>query len=1156
MAKVILDTGDTFTLANAATVVGGVGTEKLLLTSAATGAVIGGDIERVELSGNLSTYTFAVSGNVVTVRSGTTVIATISVPDNATGQTLAFADGSAALKLTGTAFTLGGVAVPATAAAVVATLNTADKSTVAAPGGGNGGTTIGQIITLTNGIDVKTGTDGGDTFDGSVNTNGTATLTSVDVLDGGLGTDNLIAELTGAQVIAPTVSNVETIELISSGTALNTFNLINVANAPTVVVRNSSRDLTLDSFTGSAVTLRDQSADLNINQTNSVGVGANTFTVNLTGAQKGAATGATIALTQMSGTDTTGIETVSVVSGGNNSNFLTALTSTNGGTSKVTAVNVSGAQALTINSALNTTVKSLNASANTGGVTASLASTTTATVTGGTGNDSFTLTASAGDVSVTAGAGNDVVSFTGGSFTSADTVAGGDGAADRLDLLAADAEGVSSALANTTGFEQISLNNAGSASASLNATRFGTIDTVRLDGGTAGAYGVTFAAGTMNLGFATAAQTLGGTLTVTDTGTASTDAIIITNRNTTSATDNFNSQNVVSAGFETVTFNSGSTATAAQVIGTVTITGDSTTTAQTVNFAGANKITVGAISSNSSGLLTVDASAMTAQATGTTFVMSAPIFAGALGTVKITGSAGSDTLVGHTSVANTIDGGAGNDAITGGSAADSLVGGAGNDAIVAAGGNDTVSGGDGNDSINISAVAGTVSVDAGAGTDSVNAGALLSAGDTIVGGDGTDTITISTAVAASVAGGVSGFETLAIDGNVAQDLVQFTGNTGFTRLNFGTTAANTISVTNVGTAIATLGLADVDLTSGTITRLVNTATDTLAITAAGNTATRTVGTLSIANEDTVSIATGSVAAGNLTITTLTADAIKSLTVTGAGNLVVTNAIANAASLATINAVAATGTVTLDASTSVVDMTVTGSLAAANTITGGTGADTMLGGDVADSLTGGNGADSITGGGGADSLQGGIGNDTIVGGLGADSITGGTGNDMLTGGDAVDTFVFAGVGLNGVDTITDFVTTVDKIDVTTSIVTAAVVQTAAAAQAAITTTTEYYLSTNGAAANLTTGGTATLNVADLTASTLTNLAAYLTERFSEGTAADVAVLAINWTAGGNTTTYVYEFVEDATGTAVIASELTLTGIVTHAAGAILVNGDLI
>jgi S-layer protein len=1019
-------------------------------------------------------------------------------------------------------------------------------------------TTTGTTFTLTTGIDVKTGTSGADTFDGSVNANGTATLTSVDVLDGAGGNDSLVAEMTGS-TIAPTVKNIEAVEIIGGGAAASTFNMVNVSESPTVLVRNSSQTVTIDSFSGDSVTMRDQAADLTINVTNTSAVGANTFTLNLSGAQSDGTGGSDVALVQMAGADTSGIETVVVDSGGSNANFLDSLTSVNGAaTSKIATLDVTGAQALTIATGLNASVKTLDASTTTGGVTASFAATTAVTLTGGTGNDTLTMTANAGDVSVTAGEGNDVVALTGGSFTTADSIDGGAGTADRLDVIAADAEAIVAALTNTTNFEQLSLNTAGTGASSINATYFGTIDTVRLDKGTGAAYGVTMAAGAKTLSIATTNETLAGTLTVTDTGTATTDALTISNRNTTSATNNFNGQAITSAGYETVTVNTGSTATLAQTLGVITITGDATNTAQTINVTGANALTIGAPSSNSSALFSIDASGMTAQAAGTpTFTMAAPTFAGVTGTVSITGSAGQDVLLGHASAANTISGGAGVDTVTGGSAADSLSGGAGNDVITGGGGNDIVSGGDGNDTITMTT--GTVTVDGGAGNDTVNVGATLTAGDSLVGGDGTDTLKISTAaVTATVAAGVSGFETLEFDatGAATQDMVQFTANSTFTRLNFGATAGNTNAFSNVAAGVATLGLADVALTGGTMTRLVDTTADTLAITAAGMTAARVVTALSIANEETVSIATGSVAAGDLTITTLTANDIKSLTVTGVGDLTVTNSIGSGASLATINAVAATGTITLLADTSVVDMTITGSLSAGNTITGGTGSDVMTGGDAVDSLTGGNGADNISGGGGADVLLGGLGNDTISGGIGADTITGGVGNDALTGGDGADQFVFAAVGSNGVDTISDFVTTSDTINVTTDITAAAVTITAAAVAQALVDNTEYYISTNGAAANLTTAGTATLNVADMTATTLTNLATYLTERFTEGIAGDVAVFAINWTAGGNTNTYIYDFVEDATGTAVIASELTLAGVVTHTADAILVSGDLI
>ena len=77
------------------------------------------------------------------------------------------------------------------------------------------------------------------------------------------------------------------------------------------------------------------------------------------------------------------------------------------------------------------------------------------------------------------------------------------------------------------------------------------------------------------------------------------------------------------------------------------------------------------------------------------------------------------------------------------------------------------------------------------------------------------------------------------------------------------------------------------------------------------------------------------------------------------------------------------------------------------------------------------ADTITGSGSADILRSGGGNDTINGSGGNDRIEGGNGADSLTGSSGNDTFVF-NTALNAVDTITDFVTGVDKIELSSAI----------------------------------------------------------------------------------------------------------------------------
>jgi len=1041
--------------------------------------------------------------------------------------------------------------------------NTTDVSTAAALDQvlAGSGSISGQAFTLTTGVDIKTGTAANDTFDGSVNANGTATLTSVDQLNGGEGTDTLIGGLAGGNIAAK-LTSIENAEFITS--AATTLDLINTTGLTNLLMRNSSATLTVNNIgatTGTTFTAQDQAADINLNFTNSALTGANAFTLALSGAQSDASGGAAIAIAQQAGGDTTGLETLTLTSGGSGTNFLDAVTVRNAAaTSTLATLNVTGAQGLTVTNNFEATARTINASGMTGttGLNAGFAATAAVTVTGSGGNDTLTFASNNANSTIDAGAGNDVITLA--NFDANDSVAGGDGTADRLNISAANAEAIASALTTTTGFEQLSLNTAGTAAASINATRFGTVDTIRLDVGTAGAYGVTAQAGTVTVGIGNAAAgALAGALTVTDTGTASTDVLNLTNRHTSGAVDAFGGQAITSAGYETINLSTGAVATGAQTVGNVTVNNDSLTGANTLNISGVNGVTVANFTSNSSGLFTVNASGLTGT-TGLT-MGAAPTFSVATGTLSVTGSANADTLLGAAASASTLVGGAGNDTITGGTAADSITGDAGNDQITGAGGNDTVSGGEGNDTIDVSGAAGTVSVDGGAGNDTVTMGATLSSSDVLNGGDGTDTLSITAAATAATAAGVTNFETLTLAAALGgQGLEQFTTNTTFTRLNYGAFAN---AVTNAGSNIATLSFA-AGAGATSMARLVDTSSNAIALQASASGAVG-ITSLAINDEETVTVSTtASSAAANITFTDMTANDLTSLTVSGLGNFAVTNAIAGAANLATINASGNSGTVVINASASTANITATGAFSAANTITGGTGADTITGGTAADSLVGGNGGDSLVGGAGSDTLDGGLGADVLLGEIGADTLIGGIGNDTLTGGDAADTFRFeASQAANGIDTITDFVSGTDKLDlITTNAVVAAggavTATTTAGAGDSITLADNdvRYISMNGAAANLTTAGTATLSAADLTASTLTNLAAYLDERIAtSATNGHDAVIVVNWTAGGSTSSYVYEFIEANASATIQAAELTLLGVVTRGT-TVLTTGDVI
>ena len=99
---------------------------------------------------------------------------------------------------------------------------------------------------------------------------------------------------------------------------------------------------------------------------------------------------------------------------------------------------------------------------------------------------------------------------------------------------------------------------------------------------------------------------------------------------------------------------------------------------------------------------------------------------------------------------------------------------------------------------------------------------------------------------------------------------------------------------------------------------------------------------------------------------------------------------------------------------------------------GASSDTVNGTGKADVLYGGSGNDTIKGNDGDDVIYGGSGNDTINGNNGGDTITGGFGADRLTGSNGNDHFAYLFVADSNAgqfDTVTDFTSGADKIDLT-------------------------------------------------------------------------------------------------------------------------------
>jgi Ca2+-binding RTX toxin-like protein len=457
-----------------------------------------------------------------------------------------------------------------------------------------------------------------------------------------------------------------------------------------------------------------------------------------------------------------------------------------------------------------------------------------------------------------------------------------------------------------------------------------------------------------------------------------------------------------------------------------------------------------------------------------------------LAKLTVTGGAGIDTI---TSGAATdyIDGGAGADIISSGAANDTIYGGAGNDVITPGAGRDYAEGGAGNDTFTVAVNAnfevsgGTETLDGGAGVDTLNftaSGARdISAAEmgsvknveviTVAGttGEFNTTIGLGDAFFANNNGAVtvntnSNGHTdsqTKVDGSSVSSgnitMIAIGNTTGQDDTLIGGAGDDTFQVGYKGLATSTLAEFEVtDVFTG------NGGNDRILLDTQADGTNGSEGAITIAvdfdlvtgvEKIEVADANGSGAAADAIIVNLAAN-VTTVNVPAAfeyDGSVKTDVL----DPQTFNV---TNTTTADNSALTTKFTLTGGYGAdslygaagtdvitgsvgndslsgfgqSDTIDGGSGADIILGGDET-ALTG--GGDSLSGGSGIDTISGQGGNDTILGGDGADIITGGTGADILTGGSGADVFkiaTFAESAGSNVDTITDFTTGSDTINI--------------------------------------------------------------------------------------------------------------------------------
>ena len=807
-----------------------------------------------------------------------------------------------------------------------------------------------STFTLTTGVDKFTGSAGNDTFTSSLSST-TMTLSSQDTLDGGAGTDVMYAVVTGS-VTPGKISNIETFNIsggggtlnLSTSTGVTTVNNAGSTSAQTfsavpntsIVFGISDVDNVLTTITYPSTVIAGTSDSATVNVSNVTGTGGST-----------------------AGIDIAGIENLTINSTTTASTFAAGVTD-----SSLKKLIITGDAALTLTAALPATAVTVDASGTTGGATVVM-TTTTATITGGAGNDSVSLVTAAGTTTANLGAGNDTVTFNGtGTLTTADTIDGGAGT-DTISNTNAQINSLTSAgatLTYLTNFETVKVSDAITATATYDLTLFGSgINKLSVAGGTStAALNATMNSGTstLSVGGSTASTLAAQDLSITAYGNATTDAVTISNANTSAAISS--AAAVTGTGVETLTISDSVSDSSAW--GAISLTGTGGTATKLV-LTGSKATSVGVVTAG-----TIDGSGLTASTASLTMT------SGSNSATNVTGGAGNDTLYGASTVASTLTGGSGDDSIVGGTGNDKLYGGDGADTITASSGSDTV--------------------DGGAGNDTIIMGANLSASDSIIGGDGTDTLSISSAISTRALGArITGIEKIEASSAITQDLSLLSSTVLSTVVSDSTTTGST-SFTNASAGDFDITVLGTGQTAVSLARLSDGAADTLSLTLGKtSTAAGTVATVTAESEDTINIASKG---GANTISTLDAISATKLVVTGTKALTITNlqqgGDAYGLGAAVIDLSASSGAISITYGTAYSGDTYNGYYG--STVTSGSGALTY---------SGTYGKDSVTGSVAADSIVGGIGNDTIDGGAGNDTIQGGAGADVLTGGDGVDTY---------------------------------------------------------------------------------------------------------------------------------------------------------
>lgn len=257
----------------------------------------------------------------------------------------------------------------------------------------------GKTFTLTTGIDNLVGTSGDDTFIGD-NSGASATVTAGDQIDGAAGVDTFNYYGAAAAVVMPQMKNIEVLNLY--GTAVTNLNTATVAGLEKVNLVNVTTAVDIGGGTGTTTLTLGAAQALGLNNVTQTGVTFVTadFGATATAATLNVSNGSSVQTVELNGA---AIKTLNVGSTGSKENTIATLTSTGA----EDTLKVSGNQKLTITNALDASVKTIDASAQTAG--------------------GVTVSAGNADVKFTGGAGNDTITFAATQFTSKDVINGGAG---------------------------------------------------------------------------------------------------------------------------------------------------------------------------------------------------------------------------------------------------------------------------------------------------------------------------------------------------------------------------------------------------------------------------------------------------------------------------------------------------------------------------------------------------------------------------------------------------------------------------------------------------------------------------------------------------------------------------------------------------------